>query len=138
VDCSDNIILSTKFVITKPPTLLHISPSSRTVRVIPPHVAMPEVLVKYYGSKEWMHIAAWDSMWNPLGEGFAPKAVECFGVALKAYTKAVDRIPYVSLRNYSNELSRWLGLIIIGALSSVVLYNNELLFSDCRKWLHGT
>ena len=99
MDCSDNIILSTKFFITKPPTLFHISPSSRTVRVLPLHVAMPEDLVKYYSAKEWVHTAAWDNMWNPLGEGFAPKVVEYLGVGLKAYTNAVDRIPYVSLRH---------------------------------------
>jgi hypothetical protein len=55
---------------------------------------MPDDLVTYYYAREWLSAETWTGVWNPLGEGYGPKVVEYLGVGLKAYTKAVDRIPY--------------------------------------------
>lgn len=82
---------------------------------------MPEDLVRYYNAKEWLSETTWEGMWNPLGEGFGPKALNYVGVGLKAYAKAVDGLPYVSLPFRGNELSRWLGLLLMGALTSFIL-----------------
>ena len=57
VDCSEELILSTKFIITKLPTLYHISPATRTVRRLPPEVARPLEIVAYYQKGQWKDAA---------------------------------------------------------------------------------
>jgi hypothetical protein len=95
VDCSEDIILSTRFIITKPPILYHISPSTRSVRPIPPSVARPDDLVEYFNSQRWQEAPVWSGSLNPLGDGYIPVLVTYAGRVLKIYTNAVDRIPYV-------------------------------------------
>jgi len=114
VDCTDEIILSTRFIVTKPPILYHITPATRTIRRIPPSVGRPDDLVSYYDKQQWRQISPWLGAFNPLGQGYVPAFVEYAGTALKMYTRAVDGVP------------RWLGLLIIGVLSSLIM-----------KWLHS-
>lgn len=120
VDCSEEIILSTKFIITKPPTLYHISPATRTVRRLPPEIARPLEIVIFYQKDQWKDVAIWDGPLNPLDDGLLPKLASFVGVTLKGYSRAVDSIPYVSLVTYLT-FRRWLGLIIIGAISSYLM-----------------
>ena len=120
VDCSEEVVLSTKFIITKPPTLYHISPATRTVRRLPPEVARPAEIVAYYQKGQWKDAATWDGPLNPLGDGLLSKLVSYVGVTLKGYTRAVDRVPYAS---WVTDLTfrRWWGLIIVGAISSLLM-----------------
>lgn len=97
MDCSEEIILSTRFIITKPPILYLISPATRVIRAIPLEVARPDDLVKYFSTQQWRQAAVWNGTFNPFGHGYIPVLVTYSGKLLKAYTKATDRIPYLIL-----------------------------------------
>jgi hypothetical protein len=96
VDCSEQIILSTRFFITRPPFLYHISPSSRSVRRVPAEIARPPDLVAYYDEGKWKTADEWTGPFNPLAEGPLADLVDYAGRALKAYTHLVDNVPYSS------------------------------------------
>ena len=96
VDCSEQIILSTRFLITRPPFLYHISPSTRSVRKLPQELARPADLVAYYTERGWRIVDEWTGPLNPLGEGPFPLLVDYVGRALKVYTRLVDNVPYAS------------------------------------------
>jgi hypothetical protein len=85
-------------------------------------VARPGDLAEYFNTKRWQEAPVWDGVFNPLADGYVSVLVTYAGKVLKIYTNAVDRIPYVFSCRLAYLLSRWLGLIIIGALSSYVLY----------------
>ena len=77
-------------------------------------------IVAYYQRGQWQDATIWDGPLNPLGDGLPPKLVGYVGVALKEYTRAVDRVPYVYRIIYLT-FRRWLGLIIIGGISSYLM-----------------
>jgi hypothetical protein len=67
------------------------------IRPIPPDVARPDDLLEYFTKQQWQHAPVWNGTLNPLGHGYIPVLVTYAGIGLKAYTKAVDRIPYLIL-----------------------------------------
>lgn len=93
VDCSEEIILSTRFLVTKPPILYHVTPSTRTLRRLPPEVGRPAEILEYYYEHRWQSVSPWGSVFNPLGEGAVSQLVEYAGIGIKTYTHLVDRIP---------------------------------------------
>jgi hypothetical protein len=97
VDCSEEVILSTRFLITKPPVLYHISPAARTIRLLPLKGARPADIARYYAEDWWQQTTPWIGWFSPLNEGSIPKLMEYTGVVLKAYTRVVDSVPQVSL-----------------------------------------
>jgi len=95
VDCSREIILSTRFIITKPPILYHITPATRTIRRFPLQIGRPKEIYALYENERWKQVSPWVGSFNPLGNGTTVKLMLYAGVAVKAYTRAVDRIPFV-------------------------------------------
>jgi hypothetical protein len=93
IDCSEEIVLSTRFIITKPPIFYHISPASRTLRPLPPEIGRPAKIVEYYDKKQWQQASPWLGALNPLQEGLATTVITYAGVVLKKYTNIVDRVP---------------------------------------------
>jgi len=81
------------FLISRPPTLYHISPSTRTVRRVPAEVGKPAQIVEFYGAKAWQETTPWTGVLNPLSEGPVAKAVMYFGIVMKQYTFLVEKIP---------------------------------------------
>lgn len=96
VDCSEEVILSTRFLITKPPILYHISPAERTIRILPREVARPADIARYYAEDRWQQAEPWVGWFSPFNEGSIPELIGYIGFVLKAYTRAVDSVPQVS------------------------------------------
>ena len=81
------------FLISRPPTLYHVSPASRTVRRVPPGVGKPAQMVEYYDAKSWQQAQPWTGVLNPLSDSPLAKGVMYFGIGMKQYTLLVEKIP---------------------------------------------
>jgi hypothetical protein len=64
------------------------------VRRLPPEVARPAEIVTFYKTEQWKQAAPWVGPFNPLSDSISAKFLSYAGIAIKVYTRAVDRIPF--------------------------------------------